>query len=395
MNDIVREVPIRLRRVLGEPQAALPLHAPCLHGREGEYVAECIATGWVSSVGGFVDRFEHELANFTGAKKAVAMVNGTCALHLALLLGGVRYNDEVLVPALSFVATANAVVHTGAVPHFVDSEVATMGMDPDKLAEHLATVAELRDDGCYNRITGRRIVAVVPMHAFGHPVRLAELVTVAERHRLVMIEDAAESLGSRYCQKHTGLFGRLGVLSFNGNKIVTTGGGGAIITDDQTLADRAKHLSTTAKRSHPWEFCHDEVGFNYRMPNLNAALGCAQLERLPDFLKRKRQLAESYRLAFDGLSEAEFISEPKHTYSNYWLCTLLLAEAVAPRLDNILQATHSAGFLTRPAWKLLSDLPMFQDKPRGDLSTASSLADRLINLPSSPVLARNSLTSPG
>jgi perosamine synthetase len=340
----------------------------------------------VSSVGLFVDRFEQNLADFTGAKKAVAIVNGTCALHLVLLLAGVKPDEEVIVPALSFVATANAVVHAGAVPHFVDSEVATMGMDPDKLAEHFANLAELREDGCYNRQTGRRIAAVVPMHAFGHPVRLVELLQVTEQYRLPVIEDAAESLGSHYREKHTGVFGRAGVLSFNGNKIITTGGGGAIITNDEALARRAKHVSTTAKRSHPWEFFHDEVGFNYRMPNLNAALGCAQLEHLADFLDRKRRLAERYRVAFAELDEVTFMSEPEGTRSNYWLCTLLLSESAAPCLGRVLQATHNAGFLTRPAWKLLSDLPMFQTQPRGDLSTASNLARRLVSLPSSVTL---------
>jgi perosamine synthetase len=386
VNDIASQVVICLRNTLGKSEVPLSLHAPHLRGRELEYVGECIRTEWVSSVGLFVDRFEQNLADFTGAKKAVAIVNGTCALHLVLLLAGVKPDEEVIVPALSFVATANAVVHAGAVPHFVDSEVATMGMDPDKLAEHFANLAELREDGCYNRQTGRRIAAVVPMHAFGHPVRLVELLQVTEQYRLPVIEDAAESLGSHYREKHTGVFGRAGVLSFNGNKIITTGGGGAIITNDEALARRAKHVSTTAKRSHPWEFFHDEVGFNYRMPNLNAALGCAQLEHLADFLDRKRRLAERYRVAFAELDEVTFMSEPEGTRSNYWLCTLLLSESAAPCLGRVLQATHNAGFLTRPAWKLLSDLPMFQTQPRGDLSTASNLARRLVSLPSSVTL---------
>jgi perosamine synthetase len=387
VNDIASQVVICLRNTLGQSEAPLPLHAPQLRGRELEYVSECIKTEWVSSVGRFVDRFEEDLAAFTGARKAVAIVNGTCALHLSLLLAGVKHDDEVIVPALSFVATANAVIHAGAVPHFVDSDITTMGMDPDKLAEHLAKIAELREDGCYNRQTGRRITAVVPMHAFGHPVRLSELLQIAKEYQLPVIEDAAESLGSYYREKHTGVFGRMGVLSFNGNKIVTTGGGGAILTNDETLGRRAKHVSSTAKCSHPWEFFHDEVGFNYRMPNLNAALGCAQLERINDFLARKRRLAERYQLAFAELDEVRFMWEPEGTRSNYWLCTLLLSESVASCLGSILRATHDAGFLTRPAWKLLSDLPMFQTHPRGDLSTASNLARRLISLPSSVSLS--------
>jgi perosamine synthetase len=383
---LAREIIARLRQVIGAPETTLPLHAPCFEGRELEYVSECITTGWVSSVGRFVDRFEQDLAAFTGARRAVAIVNGTCALQLALHVTGVRPGDEVLVPALTFVATANAAAHVGAIPHFVDSEVGTLGMDPDKLAEHLAATVEIRGDRCVNRHTGRRVAAIVPMHTFGHSVRLGPLLEVAHRYQLPLVEDAAESLGSYYAGRHTGLWGRLGVLSFNGNKTITTGGGGAIITDDEGLARRAKHLSTTAKQPHAWEFVHDETGFNFRMPNLNAALGCAQLEQLNVLLDRKRRLAKAYERAFAGLEGVRFVGEPPQSQSNFWLCTLELMTGGPELLPEILSATNAAHFGTRPAWRLLSDLPMYQDCPAGDLTVARRLAGRLLNLPSSPGL---------
>ncbi len=370
-----------------------PLHEPLFVGREKEYLAECIDTGWVSSVGTFVDRFEIDLATFTGASRAVATVNGTCALHLALRLVGVQPGDEVMVPALTFVATANAVAHLNAVPHFVDSESLTLGIDPDRLAEYLAAVAEMKDGGCFNRQTGRRIAAIVPMHVFGHPVRLRELLDVASRFGVPVVEDAAESLGSFYRGTHTGLWGRIGVLSFNGNKTITTGGGGAIICLDEQLAARAKHLSTTAKKPHRWAFEHDEIGFNYRMPNINAALGCAQLEQLPQFLERKRALAHAYAEAFIGLDEVRFVLEPPNTHSNYWLCTLELLETAEGELTELLEVTNSAGLMTRPAWNLLSTLPMYAGCPCANLATASSLVRRLLNIPSGPALAPVDLTS--
>ena len=386
MNTIANELLRRLRRVLGTARAGIPLHEPLFLGREKEYLCECVDTGWVSSVGKFVDRFEADLAAFTGARRAVALVNGTCALHLALRLAGVRPGEEVLVPALTFVATANAVAHANAVPHFIDSESSTLGMDPDELAERLAAVAEMRDNLCFNRQTGRRIAAIVPTHIFGHPVRLDELLEVANRYGLPVVEDAAESLGSSYQGVHTGLWGKIGVLSFNGNKTVTTGGGGALLFQDEQLAAKAKHLSTTAKKPHRWAFEHDHVGFNYRMPNINAALGCAQLEQLPLFLERKRALAAAYAEALADLDELRFVLEPPGTRSNYWLCALMLSPACEGSLADILDTTNAAGLMTRPAWNLLSTLPMFADCPKGDLSTASSLARRLVNIPSGPSL---------
>ncbi len=386
MNRLAREIIRRLREVLGATAAPVPLHEPLFAGKEEVYVRECITTGWVSSVGAFVDRFEEELARFTGARRAVALVNGTCALQLALRLAGVRADDEVLVPALSFVATANAVAHLGAVPHFVDIEPATLGLDPDKLKEHLAAVVEMRAAGPFNRHTGRRLAAIVPMHAFGHPVRLPELLEVAAAYGLPVVEDAAESLGSTREGRHTGLWGQSGILSFNGNKVITTGGGGALLCQDETLARRAKHLSTTAKTPHPWRLAHDEAAYNFRMPNLNAALGCAQLEQLPGFLRRKRALAEAYQEAFADMEELRFVREPAGARSNYWLCVLALNPAAATSLEAILRAARADGLMLRPAWELLSTLPMYAGCPRADLGAAEEWQPRLCCLPGGPAL---------
>ena len=375
-----------LEACLGEADRPIPLHKPTFEGNEGEYVQECIDTEWVSSAGSYVDRFEEDLANYTGAERAVVVVNGTAALHVSLRLAGVRDGDEVLVPALSFVATANAVSYTGATPHFVDSEERTLGLDPEKLGNYLDDIAEVREGTCVNVQTGRSIKAVVPMHAYGHPVDLDPLQVVCEGYNLALVEDAAESLGSLYMGQHTGTMGRLGALSFNGNKTITTGGGGAILTNDEDLADRAKHLTTVAKKDHPWEYFHDQVGYNYRMPNLNAALGCAQLEQMPSLLERKRALAERYRQAFADVEGVSFFEERDEARSNYWLNVLLLEEEKQEKRDAVLEATNDAGFGTRPTWQLLSSLPMYEDCPRMDLSTAESLERRLINIPGTPSL---------
>jgi perosamine synthetase len=375
-----------LQKVLPAGKEAIGLHEPDFSGNEWAYVKECLDTGWVSSVGSYVNRFEHDLAEYTGVKRAIAVVNGTAALHVCLLLAGVQPGDEVIIPTLTFVATANAVAYCGAIPHFADSDLATLGLDPGKLADHLSEIAEIRGESCVNRLTGRPIRALVPMHTFGHPVDLDPLVELCSRWNLVLVEDAAESLGSYYKGKHTGNFGRLAALSFNGNKIITTGGGGAILTNDEELSVRAKHLTTTAKVPHRWEFGHDAVGFNYRLPNLNAALGCAQLERLPEFVSAKRALAELYRLAFTDICGIRFFSEPIHNRSNYWLNTLLLDEECADQRDAFLAASNNVGIMTRPAWTLMSRLPMFAHCPRMDLTVAESLVKRLVNIPSSPIL---------
>jgi aminotransferase in exopolysaccharide biosynthesis len=364
------------------------LHEPSFSGKEWQYLKECLDSTFVSSVGRFVDRFEADLAVFTGARHAVALVNGTAALHIALKLAGTEANDEVLVPALTFVATANAVTYCGAKPHFVDSEERTLGMDVRKLRDHLTTQTEQRAGHCINRLTGRVIRAMVPMHTFGHPSDLDGLLAVANDFNIVLIEDAAESLGSLYHGRHTGTFGLMGTLSFNGNKTITTGGGGAILTNDEHLARHAKHLTTTAKLPHAWEFKHDEIGYNYRLPNLNAALGCAQLEQLPGLLAAKRDLFRRYQAAFAPLSGIRLIAEPEQCHSNYWLQTLALSQEYAEQRDILLQVTNDAGFMTRPAWTLMNELRPFRDCPRMDLAGAQSLSSRMINIPSSSSLTR-------
>lgn len=369
----------------------LGLHEPEFGAKERAYVLDCIDSTFVSSVGAYVNRFEQSLAEFTGARRAIAVVNGTAALHIALVVAGVKAGDEVILPALTFIATANAVSYCGARPHFADSCAITLGLDPEKLEKELARIAVVSDGECRNRVTGARIAAVVPMHVFGHPVDMDRLREVAAKWRIPIIEDAAESLGSFYKGTPTGRFGVMGVLSFNGNKTITTGGGGAVITDDETLAARLKHLTTTAKVAHPWAFIHDEVGYNYRMPNLNAALGCAQMERLPAFLDEKRVLADRYRQAFASLPGVTFVDEPAGTKSNFWLNAILLEEASASDLVPLLERTNAVGIGTRPLWTLMHKLPMYGACPRMDLTVAESLERRLINIPSSPRLGRNAV----
>ena len=376
-----------LREVLGTPKGMIALHEPEFTGKESALVHDCLDSTFVSSVGKYVDQFEAMLADYTGAKHAVAVVNGTAALHIALKLAGVQPQDEVLLPALSFVATANAVVHCSAVPHFVDSSLNTMGMDPIALSEYLSTTAESTPQGPRNRHTGRKIAAIVPMHTYGHPVDMAPLMEVANRHKLAVVEDAAESLGSTYQGRHTGTFGKLGTLSFNGNKIITTGGGGAILTNDAELACHAKHLTTTAKLPHRWEFFHDKVAWNYRLPNLNAALGCAQMEHLSNLLARKREMASRYQTAFSRLSGILFVAEPVQSRSNYWLNTVRLEVPEITIRDQMLAAANAAGYQCRPTWTLLHKLPMFADCPRAPLPVAERLEASLINLPSSAKLA--------
>jgi aminotransferase in exopolysaccharide biosynthesis len=362
------------------------LHEPYFGGREWEYLKACLDSTFVSSVGKFVDRFEVELAAFTGSKHAVAVVNGTAALHVALQLSGVRRDDEVIVPAVSFVATTNAVVYCGAVPHFADSEEATLGMDAHALRDYLRAAAEIRSGTCVNKATGRVIRAVVPMHTFGHPLDIDAMQAVAADFKLALVEDAAESLGSMIGDRHAGTYGRIAAVSFNGNKTVTTGGGGAVLTNDPAIAKHAKHLTTTAKVPHKWAFVHDETGYNYRMPNLNAALGCAQLEQLPTLLAAKRRLYERYAKAFADVRGAKLFHEPAGRTSNYWLQAIVLDENRAGERDAVLEATNGAGLMTRPIWTLMHKLPPYLDCPRMDLPVAESLEARVINIPSSAQL---------
>lgn len=358
----------------------IPLHAPVFKGRESEYVQQTIESTFVSSVGAFVDRFEQDAATYTGAQRAVATVNGTAALHAALLLAGVKQGDLVITQALTFVATCNAIAYCGATPVFVDVDRHTLGLSPTALATWLEANARLDTDGnCRLQANDRRIASCVPMHTFGHPADLAGLVEVCKRWGLVLVEDAAESLGSFYQGRHTGTFGLLGALSFNGNKIITTGGGGMILTDAETGA-RAKHLTTTAKRPHPYEYVHDELGFNYRLPNINAALGCAQLEQLETFVASKRELASRYQAYLAG-SDFRFVSEPQGCRSNYWLNALICPDR--EQRDALLRSTNDAGVMTRPIWQLMCDLPLYIGCPADGLENSRWLADRVVNLPSS------------
>jgi perosamine synthetase len=373
-----------LKSVLGESGSSpIALHEPNIGQRENELVSKCLASGWVSSVGEYISEFEQGLAKFTNSKHAIAVVNGTAALHLALHSVGVKPGDEVLVPTLSFVATANAVSHCGAIPHFVDSDPETLGLDPLALREHLRANASLRGGELHNTSTGRRISAVVPMHTFGHPMQIEALIDVAKEFNLVVVEDAAESIGSYVGTTHTGTFGRCSSLSFNGNKTITTGGGGAILTNDAELAQRIRHLATTAKMPHDYEYIHDAVAFNYRMPNINAALGCAQLSSLNDFLSAKRVLAKKYAEGFSSARSMQFVAEPHGTTSNYWLNTIRLSKPDLSLRDELLVAARANGYMCRPAWNLLHTLPMYESSPRAKLPVAQNLWQSLINIPSS------------
>ncbi|WP_339799112.1 LegC family aminotransferase [Paenibacillus sp. FSL R5-0744] len=362
----------------------VPLHEPTFGDKELQYVTDCIQTGWVSSVGKYVDDFEKRLADFTGVKRAVAVVNGTAALHIALKIAGVQANDEVFIPSLTFIATANAVSYLQAIPHFVDVSKQTLGLDPYKLEEHIQAIGIIDNGQLKNKRTGRIIRAVAPMHTFGHSVDLDPLIEICERYHLVLVEDAAESLGSYYKGKHTGGFGLVGVLSFNGNKIITTGGGGAILTNNERLADYAKHITTTAKNPHRWEFTHDEVGYNYRMPNLNAALGCAQLEKIVGFQKSKRLLTEQYEKLFESIKGVQVFTEPSFGKSNYWLQTLLVDEDHYDR-DFVLETLNSEGVMARPIWTPLDELKPYSHCPKADLSATRKLKNRIINIPSTPL----------
>lgn len=380
-DDVIR----RIRRVIGDrPDTAL--HEPTLGGREWEYVKETLDTGWVSSAGSFVSAFENALAEHSGVSHAVVTGTGTAAIHVALLACGVERGDEVLLPALTFVATANAVSYLGAIPHFCDSESETFGINAERLDEHLQDIAVLSGDACINKHTGNRIRALLPMHVLGCPCEIDRLAAVAEKWRLELLIDAAEAVGSRYAGRDIGGFGRASMISFNGNKIITTGGGGAVLTDDADLARRIKHLTTTAREPHPWRFGHDEVGYNYRLPNINAALGLAQLEQIDRFLKLKRLLHEHYVSAFQGARGLSIFREPEGREGNCWLNVMLLDVPDRNERDTLLAATHEAGIGTRPVWDLMHTLVMYEDCPRMEMPVAEALYDRIICLPSSASL---------
>ena len=370
-----------LQGILGNQRHGL--HEPVFRGNEKTYINDCIDTTFVSSVGPYVDKLEKELAHYTGAKRAIAVSNGTSALQISLKLGGVVPGDEVLVPSLTFVGTVNAILYLGAIPHFVDSEDETFGVDPNALKKWLKNFSEITNDGCINLKTGKRIKALMPVHIFGHPCKLDSLLEIASDYNLVIIEDAAEGLGSFYYGKHVGTFGKFGALSFNGNKIITTGGGGAILTNDDRLADKAKHLTTTAKIAHKWKYIHDDVGYNYRMPNLNAALGLAQLEQLDNFLLSKRKLFEQYEKAFQGIKNIKLIKEPKGCKSNYWLQTILLDNSIINNQEIILEYINNHNFMIRPAWKLIHKLFPYKKFPKTSIKTSLYLEKSIINLPSS------------
>ena len=380
-SDTVSGVVGALCTVLGTPSTAIELHEPMLEGNERSYLEECVATGWVSSGGPFVKRFETMLAETLDVPDVVAVSSGTAALHAAFPVLGVKPGEEVLTPSLNFVAAASVIRTIGAVPHFIDCDAATLAIDPVRLGDYLARIGKRQGERLVNRETGRTIVALICLHPFGHAAPMPELLEVAGAFGLPLIEDAAEALGSRLDGRALGTFGRAGILSFNGNKIVTTGGGGAIVFADPSEAARARHLTTTAKAPHPFEFVHDAVGFNYRMPNVNAALGCAQLERLPFFLDRKRKLAERYDAILSGVSGIHFLREPKGCISNYWLCTILLDDTTLR--DPLLHEARAAGFNLRPVWRPMHLLPPYADCPRMDLSVTEDVAGRAINLPSS------------
>jgi aminotransferase in exopolysaccharide biosynthesis len=365
-------------------QDFIPLHEPRFIGNEKKYVLDCIDSTFVSSVGKYVDDFEKQLAAYTGARYAVACVNGTAALHMAMIVAGVKENEIVITQALSFIATSNAISYLQASPVFIDVDQETLGLSPDSLKEYLQQHGVRKDDGfTYHKVTGQRIAACVPMHTFGFPCRIVEILAICQQYNIALIEDAAESIGSYYKGSHTGTYGLMGTFSFNGNKTITCGGGGAIITNDERLAKKAKHLTTQAKLPHRWDFVHDEIGYNYRMPNINAALMCAQMEQLDFFLTKKRELAKRYQEFFEG-SPIKFVTEPADSKSNYWLCAIILENET--ERDKFLEYTNENGVMSRPVWKLMNKLKMFENCLKDDLKNSTRLASTLVNIPSSVII---------
>lgn len=362
-------------------QEFTPLSVPQFIGNEKKYLEECIDTTFVSSVGQFVDRFEKDMAAYTGCKRAVVCVSGTNALHMALMLSGVEHNDEVLTQALTFIATCNALSYIGAHPVFLDVDRSTMGLSPDAMKEWLCKNTEQHNGECYNKSTGRRVKACVPMHTFGHPVRIEEIAALCKEYHIELVEDAAESIGSKYKDRHTGTFGKVGAISFNGNKTITTGGGGMLLFNDEELGAYAKHITTQAKIPHRWEFRHDHIGYNYRMPNINAALGCAQLENLDKYIESKRQVAAEYEAYFKNIPDIDFFVDSPDTFSNYWLNVVILPDK--QHQLQFLEETNDNGVMTRPIWELMNRLPMFENCENDSLENTTWFADRVVNIPSS------------
>ena len=387
MNKLSKEISTIIKSVFNDSR--LYLHEPIFDELEKNNLNHCIDSSFVSSIGEYVNKFEKMIAEFTNSKKAIALVNGTSALHLALKVLGIQSNDEVICPSLTFVATANAISYLNAKPHFVDINEHTLGIEPLALEKWLDEIIIEKNGKSINKNTGMIIKAIIPMHTFGHPVEIDSIVKIANKYNLNVIEDAAESLGSFYKKKHTGTFGKVGILSFNGNKIITTGGGGALLTNDHEIAVHAKHLSTTAKVKHDWRFIHDQIGFNYRLPNLNAALGCAQMQKLPFLIESKRSLFLKYSEAFRSIKGVKLLSEPINAKSNYWLQTLILDKEYESELEDILEYTNTRGIMTRPAWELLHQLEIYKDCQKAPLPISESLSKRIINIPSSGFLSGN------
>ncbi|MBA7520018.1 GDP-perosamine synthase [subsurface metagenome] len=388
MDIVFEEIIHFIRKLYNKPEGFIPLHEPHFSGNEKKYLEQCIDSTYVSSVGKYVDEFEIKMAEYTGSQNAVVCVNGTSALHIALLLAEVTPETEVITQPLTFIATANAISYSGAKPVFVDVDKDTLGLSADKLEhffKHNIKVKRLNKSRLQiiNKTTSNPITAVLPMHTFGYPCRIDEIVEICDKYNIPVIEDAAESVGSKYKDRHAGTFGKIGVLSFNGNKIITTGGGGMILTNNEEIAKKAKHITTQAKMAHPWEFIYDEIGYNYRMPNINAALGLAQLEQLPVFTENKRKTAQAYKGFFKKIG-IEFVNEPRNSVSNYWLNAILLKDKT--KRDSFLKYTNENGIMTRPTWTLMNKLKMFKNCPTGDLTNAKWLEERIVNIPSSVII---------
>ena len=380
MTNKFKNILTFIRELYNQKEGFLPLYVPTLKGNEKKYLNDCIDSTFVSSVGKYVDLFEEKIEQYTGAKKAIVCVNGTNALHICLELVGVKQNDEVLTQALTFIATANAISYAKAIPLFIDVDKDTMGLSPKAMLKYLEENAEVIDGQCYNKTTKRRIKACMPMHTFGHACRIEEIAKICEQYHIELVEDAAEAMGATYNGKHLGLFGKIAAISFNGNKTITTGGGGVIITNDVTLAKRAKHITTQAKIPHPWEYTHDEIGYNYRMPNINAALGVAQLEQIGFFIKNKRETAQQYIDFFKG-KDIQFFTERENTKANYWLNAIILNNR--DERDAFLKYSNENGIMTRPIWTLMNKMPMFKNCPKGVLTNSQWLEDRVVNVTSS------------